>query len=171
VVTCLNILSGGKVSQVADGLLAGKGGLPGRLQATHPNQTRTSILGTQVDGDPITKYVTNGMSESQFTAALGGNISALNSVISPDIVDCPRFAYVPVLAAATNPQNANNYWAIKDFMGSFIKRFVLNGGGTQVTVIEAYVFPLSLLPPSVPVPDGGTIPFVGAGPKIPVLIK
>lgn len=171
VVTCLNILTGGKVSQVADGLLQGKGGKPGRLQATHDNQTMTSILGTQVDGDKISKYLTNGMSESQFTAALQGNISLLDSVIDPSIIDCPRFAYVPVLATAINPQNANNYWAIKDFMGSFIKKFDLNTGGTQVTVIEAYVFPLSLLPPTVPVPDDGTIPYIGAGPKIPVLVK
>jgi hypothetical protein len=170
VVTCLNILTGGKVSQVADGLIQGKGGQPGRLQAVHDNQTRTNILGTNIDGDSIAKYLTNGMTESQFAAALSGNLSSLTAVISPDIVNCPRFSYVPVLDTPTNPQNANNYWAIKDFMGSFIKKFDLNNGGTQVTVIEAYVFPLSLLPPSVPSPDG-TIDFIGSGPIVPVLIK
>jgi hypothetical protein len=84
-----------------------------------------------------------------------------------------------VIDASISPPNG--FYPIVNFRGVFVtdegvgtapstnNGVELNGGGTQLNALKVFVFPLAALPDA-PNSSGGTIPFIGTGPKVPVLI-
>jgi hypothetical protein len=161
---CLLTQTGNKMSASTQAFLDGinNPSLNGRLYNPPAGHARGAIATrTSMDIDSFATYVSGG-TVSSFLA--GGTVT-----VDREIVQCPRFSFVPVLNVSGNPQNG--YYPIKSFVGVFTEEFVTNGGGSQVSAIKAYVIPTSLLPAVLTNDEvGGTVKFVGSGPRVPVLI-
>jgi Flp pilus assembly protein TadG len=180
---CLDVQNGNKTSDVGAAFLEGwtrsSPNLPPHLKAP-AGHTAVSIEGHGgMDGDHIATYLRSTVTPAQFVANLANNPDpspeSVAGWIDPSIVNCPRFAIVPVMNVATNP--ANGFYPIKTFVGVFIDGpapdygLDPNNNGTQVAAIHAYAFSLNYLPGLLSAGSAGsTIDYLGAGPKIPVLI-
>jgi hypothetical protein len=130
-----------------------------------------------------TSYTINNDTPDCYFASPGTTMTQLltaNTVLfNSKIYDCPRFFIVPVIDASISPPNG--FYPIVNFRGVFVtdegvgtapstnNGVELNGGGTQLNALKVFVFPLAALPDA-PNSSGGTIPFIGTGPKVPVLI-
>jgi hypothetical protein len=102
-------------------------------------------------------------------------------VLSSAIADSPRFFIVPVLDETQPPQN-NGFVPIIDFRGVFLtdeapgnaasatNGITLTNSGQKISQLTVYVFSLNALPVSL-ANTGGTLPYLGFGPKVPVLIN
>jgi hypothetical protein len=177
--------NGNKVSDAGAAFLDGFGGYPGRL-VNPPSGHKTATIGgrANVDNDKFFDFLEPGVTASQISADLTQVLTSTQAsppnwndpllstdqdLISPDILSCPRFTILPVLHIDGNPQNGS--YAVQDFVGAFIQDFSFKGGGPtpQVLSITAITFPLNWIPGGAA--SDGTIPFLGTGPIVPVLIK
>jgi Flp pilus assembly protein TadG len=176
---CLDVQNGNKTNDVASGFLDGytksSPDLDARLD--HPasgHATGTIDTRPGLDRDHMTDYLKAGVTLADFTNAL--NTGTVNpGWVLPEILSCPRFAIVPVLHVTGS--FGNGYYPISGFRGVFIDSpapdygFLPKGGGTQIQAIKAYAFSLDFLPGIISDGDvGGTVKFLGSGPKIPVLV-
>jgi len=181
---CMEINNGNKVDDTTDGLITG-GTNPraydGRLESgpTTPCARSNYLrLGTSVNNDVLSCFLEQG----NILAAVNGTGPKFRS----QIIDSPRFMFVPVLWANVNPQNG--YYPIERFAAAFITDEIpqteASTGGqstatadngipttnTKVQGIEVIPFELSRLPEQVDY-NGQVIPYIGAGPKVVRLIR
>jgi hypothetical protein len=179
---CLEINNGNKVDATTDGLI--KGGtnpraFDGRLEAPPSTGCRParSALGVNINDDVLTCFMTSG--------SIQGAISGADPKFMSEIVDSPRFMFVPVLYSSINPQNG--FYPIQRFVGAFIteqeptavaestlsNNEPVNGvvvGAQKVEGINVIPFELDRLPEQIDY-AGQVIPYIGAGPKVVRLIK
>jgi hypothetical protein len=182
---CLDIENGNKVSQLTAGLVTGNNAVtPGRLSAPPSpgcagatGVNPTTIFGNNtINNDILSCFLIPGATLKQLNGV--GGSAKVDHVLRSDIVKSPRFIYVPVINTTVNPQNG--WWPIIGFVGAFITDETptsaatsangLSGSAQKLTEVDAYVFPLSALPESF-ANDGATIPYLGVGPVIPVLVN
>ena len=148
-------------------------------------EATTTISGKLVNNDTLTCFFlspTTHVSDVDADPTAGGYTGA-TPLISPDIYNSPRFAYVPVL----NVQPANGgskKYQIVDFRACFItdqpgsavkgdgpstpnNGFIMDSNGVNSVQV------IFLNPNALPVPPvaNGTINYVGSGPKVPVLVN
>lgn len=164
---CADVQNGNTVSSAAKALLDGIGNpsLAARLlDPPIPPCAKGSVKGrSNIENDSLAAFLTVSLSSFQ---GMINNPNPTPGIIKKEIYDCPRFFLVPVLNITGN--QANGFYPITKFFGTFIEDFETNGGGSQVTAIKAYVFSLDWI--ASPGAGGGTIPYVGSGPRIPILV-
>ncbi len=164
---CVDVATGNKVSFATNGLLDSAGdGVDGRLadpRAGHATGSIGSFSG--VDDDSFASFLNVPL--PVFLANVGNPVAGS---LDEAVLDCPRFAVVPVLHTSVNPPNGR--YAISGFRAVFLDRIDMNGGGTQVVGVNAYSFPLDALP-TVLASDKftNTTPYVGFGPRVPALVE
>jgi Flp pilus assembly protein TadG len=149
------------------------------------SEATTTISGQLVNNDTLTCFFlspTTHVSDVDADPTAGG-YTGTTPLISPDIYNSPRFAYVPVL----NVQPANggsNKYQIVDFRACFItdqpgsaikgdgpatanNGFIMDSNGVNSVQV------IFLNPNALPVPPvaNGTINYVGSGPKVPILVN
>lgn len=176
---CLDMQNGNKLSAATAGFLDGyshptSGSAPARLKAPAGHASVPLHGRTGMDGDHVTKYLNVPL--TTFTTALADPAATpTKGWVKPEIVECPRFAIVPVLNVDTNPPNG--YYPIKGFVAVFIDgpapNYGLepNVGGTQIESVRAYVFSLDYLGDVLASgTTDDTVPYLGTGPKVPVLV-
>jgi hypothetical protein len=180
---CMEINNGNKVDATTDGLI--KGGtnpvtFTGRLDAAPspicPRGPR-NVLGENINDDVLSCFLQSGN--------IGSAINGTAPKFKGEIVDSPRFMFIPVLYASINPQNG--FYPIQRFAGAFITEQTptttagdftssnepINGvpvGSQKVEGINVIPFELDRLPEQIDY-DGSVIPYIGAGPKVVRLIK
>lgn len=163
---CADVENGNKLSSATQALLDGinNPNLPPRLKnpPVPPCQMGTVKNRTNIENDSLQDFLTIPL--QSFVNNINGTPTA--GVVKKEIYDCPQFFLVPTLDIDGN--QSNGFYPITGFMGSFIETFETNNNGTQVTAIKAYVFSLDWI--ANPGAGGGTIPFVGSGPRIPILV-
>ena len=148
-------------------------------------EATTTISGKSVNNDTLTCFFlspTTHVSDVDADPTAGG-YTGTTPLISPDIYNSPRFAYVPVL----NVQPANGgskKYQIVDFRACFItdqpgsaikgdgpatatNGFIMDSNGVNSVQV------IFLNPNALPVPPvaNGTINYVGSGPKVPILVN
>ena len=151
--------------------------LPAKLLAPSGHDSITLHGHNNMDGDHIEDYL--NVSIDTFVNSLANNPNpteaAVNGWLDMEIVECPRFAIVPVLNATENP--SNGFYPIVGFAGVFLDGddpnhgFEPNNNATQIQSIRAYAFSLNYLPGVLSAgTTEGTVTFIGTGPKVPVLV-
>lgn len=151
----------------------------GRMRSTTSADTLGSIGPgpyTGVDVDHISKYL--NVSLATFTAALASGTPPTPGWIKPEIALCPRFALLPVINLPATIPSGNHAYPIRGFKGFFVDDdpasttsdhgFTFNGGALKV--VKGYAFDLKYADGVISNGTGGTVTYVGAGPKIPVLV-
>ncbi|MEP6695267.1 MAG: IPT/TIG domain-containing protein [Pseudonocardiales bacterium] len=161
---CADVENGNKLSSATQALLDGINNpkLPPRLKnpPIPPCSMGTVKARTNIENNSLQDFLTIPL--QQFENNINGTPTA--GVVKKEIYDCPQFFLVPTLDIDGN--QANGFYPITGFMGSFVESFETNNNGTQVTAIKAYVFSLDWIAN----PGGATIPFVGSGPRIGILV-
>ena len=187
---CMDINNGLGPSATTQGLIAGGNdagtAFNGRLtQVTgadggcHPpgqsNPTTVNVRNNNytIANDVLSCYLKPGHTLSEL---LSPNPSP--DIVTDALIDSPRFFFVPVLNASEQPQNG--FYPILDFRAVFItdespstpasagNGIYYTNSGQNISQITVFAFSLAALP-STAANEGGTIPYIGAGPKIPVL--
>ncbi len=176
---CLDVQNGNKISVAADAYLTGHNDPPLDLAAKLADPGSGHDTGTifgqpNMDVDSLAKYLT--VSVADFVNANVAGNTPVEGWVKPEIMQCPRFAIVPVLHTTEHPPNG--HYPVVGFRGIFIEGpapnygFTPNNNGTQIQSIKAYAFSLGYLPGVVSSSDvDGTVTYIGSGPKIPVLIE
>ncbi|MFC4785176.1 hypothetical protein ACT8ZV_11905 [Nocardioides sp. MAHUQ-72] len=186
---CLATEPGLKIAETNEGMITGKGGLKGRLDAdstsgcsrTHDSsRTTATIKGFRINDDVLTCFITNGASIQN----LVNGDSVATQALSSDIYNSPRFFWVPVLD--TDPSTGKKSWWIKDFRPGFITDQSMgathDGPGTisplnglvadsqGITELKVVLFDEKALPEFAPT-VGGEQDYTGSGPKALVLVE
>ena len=180
---CLDIENGNKTNDVAtaflDGYTQSTPDLDPRLDPPDGHDVDSLHGRSGLDVDHFTDYLNPAVPLATFLAKLASDpvpdVADVTGWIDPEIVQCPRFAIVPVLHVTANPPNG--FYPIKEFAAVFVDSpdddhgFEPNNNGNQIESIHAYAFSLRYLPE---VLGSGstenTTGYVGAGPKVPVLV-
>jgi Flp pilus assembly protein TadG len=183
-INCLDVQNGNKASVAGAAFLDSFQGHPGKL-VDPPSGHKTATIGGRpnIDNDSFYDFLEPGVTPAQINADLllanaGAQANPVvepllttdQDLINPDILACPRFTILPVLHTDENPQNGQH--AVQNFVGAFVQDFSFQGGGStpNVATVTAITFPLSWLPGGGANADN-TIPFLGTGPVVPVLVK
>jgi hypothetical protein len=178
-----------KVAATNDGLIQGKGGLPGRLDTdSTSNCSRTgsssrtpgTIKGKHINDDLLSCFIVNGASIGDLVSASPEGVQAL----SADIYESPRFFWLPVLD--TDPSTGKTSWPIIDFRPGFITDQALSATNDAPGSISAFngleeepagirevrvvLFDELSLPEFAPA-TGGEEDYTGSGPKAIVLVE
>ena len=181
---CLKVETGNKVVNVGEAFLDGYNA-PGSGEDLDPKLLAPSGHGsvtlhgrTGMDRDRMSDYLSVSLTE--FVAKLAASPDPVDSEVEgwvkADILNCPRFAIVPVLNAVENPPSG--YYPITGFAGVFIDGEPTDYGfepsndtASQMKAIRAYAFSLDYLPGIISSgATAGTVTFLGSGPKVPVLV-
>lgn len=187
---CINVSPGLSMPVASVGLITGdQFGNPDARLATGSSCTsgpdRITVLGRSVNNDQLSCYLPAGVSLGDLLTSAGAG--RLNGAV----VESPRFFIIPVFNTEVLPQNsggggqAGQYYPIESFVGGFITDeqasatrnnpvgvTATNGfltGPQQLQEIHAFLFPLTALPESIG-NNGGSVPYIGSGPRIPVLV-
>jgi hypothetical protein len=186
---CIATEPGLKIAQTNEGLVKGAGGKPGRLDApstsncsrNHDNgRTAGQLLGKNLNDDLLTCFIVNGAHISDLVA---GNVVGTNA-LSGDIVNSPRFFWIPVLER--DPSTGKKSWPIVDFRAGFITDQSLsathdapgaistfNGleaDSSGIREVRVVLFSTKALPAVLPA-KGGEADYTGSGPKAIVLVE
>jgi len=186
---CVATEPGLKVAATNDGLIQGKGGLPGRLDTdSTSNCSRTgsssrtpgTIKGRHINDDLLSCFIVNGASIGDLVSATPEGFQAL----SADIYKSPRFFWLPVLD--TDPSTGKKSWPIIDFRPGFITDQALSATNEAPGSISAFngleeepagirevrvvLFDEAALPEFAPA-TGGEEDYTGSGPKAIVLVE
>ncbi len=165
---CVDIKNGNTVSTATQALLDGinNPSLPPRLEnpPVPPCSKGTVKTRPNIENDSLQAFLTVPL--ATFENSLATNAPPTAGIIKKEIYDCPRFFLVPAMNISGNQQNG--FYPITGFLGCFIETFQTNGGGRQVTAIQAYVFSLDWI--ASPGAGGGVIPYLGSGPRVPMLV-
>lgn len=156
---CVRVQNGQSVLSATQALLDGINNPkldPRLLNPSAPPCSMGTVKGrSNIENDSLANFLTVPL--STFVNNINGTPTA--GVVKKEIYNCPRFFLVPVLQISGN--QPNGFYPILRFMGAFIEDF-------ETTAIKAYVFSLDWI--ASPGASGGTIPFVGSGPRIPILV-
>jgi Flp pilus assembly protein TadG len=191
---CMYINTGNKVDATTDGLISGgsDGGVDFVGKLTQGSSTgcpgpggsnpTTITLGKTytINNDTLSCYMASGHTLADLTA---NNNNPETGIVKPEIFQSPRFFFVPVLnyvpAGKTQPQAG--WYPIIDFRAVFItdetptspattaNGIQVNNSSQKISSVTVFAFNIKALPESL-ANNGGTIPYLGFGPKIPVLI-
>jgi hypothetical protein len=186
---CLATEPGLKIAETNEGMITGKDGLKGRLDADstsncsrdhNSNRTADTIKGFHINDDVLTCFITNGASIQN----LVDGDSVGTQALSADIYNSPRFFWVPVLD--TDPSTGKKSWPIVDFRPGFITDQSLSatraGPGTisalnglvadpnGIAEVKVVLFDEKALPEFAPT-VGGESDYTGSGPKALVLVE
>ena len=184
---CIDIDNGFQASAITQGLITGgrdanvsfTGHLAQNISTgcaapTGGSNPRVLTIGSttySINNDTLDCYFQPGVS-------LADLLTGSTPLFKSSIFDSPRFFFVPVVDYNIHPPNG--YYPIVDFAAVFItdadvavpatpaNGVNMTGGGSQIDNLHVFVFPIQTLPDLAN--NGGTIPFIGAGPKIPVLV-
>jgi hypothetical protein len=185
---CVYTEPGLKIAETNQGLITGKGGVPGRLEADstagcsrNGNSDRTTAVveGFRINDDILTCFITNGATIQNLVD--GGSVA--QGALSSDIFGSPRFFWLPVLD--TDPSTGRKAWPIVGFRPGFITDQSLsasndapgtisdlNGlvtGPSGIREVHVVLFDESALPDFAPA-QGGEADYDGSGPKVVVLV-
>lgn len=186
---CVATEPGLKIAATNDGLIQGKGGLRGRLDADSTSgcsrnddsgRTAGSIQGRHINDDILTCFIVNGAHISDLA---DGNTTGIQA-LSADIFGSPRFFWLPVLD--TDPYTGKKSWPIVDFRPGFITDQALTATHDAPGTITAFngleeepsgirevkvvLFDELALPEFAPA-SGGEDDYTGSGPKAIVLVE
>jgi hypothetical protein len=186
---CVATEPGLKVAATNDGLIQGKGGLPGRLDTDSTSscsrtgsssRTPGTIKGKHINDDLLSCFIVNGASIGDLVSATPEGFQAL----SADIYKSPRFFWLPVLD--TDPSTGKKSWPIIDFRPGFITDQALSATNEAPGSISAFngleeepagirevkvvLFDEAALPEFAPA-TGGEEDYTGSGPKAIVLVE
>jgi hypothetical protein len=186
---CIATEPGLKIAETNEGMITGKGGLKGRLDAdstgncsryNNSQRTAATIKGYQLNDDLLTCFITNGASIQDL---VNGTATA-NQALSSDIYSSPRFFWVPVLD--TDPSTGKKSWPIVGFRPGFISDQSLTATHTApgsispldglsadssgIREVKVILFNESALPEFAPT-VGGEGDYTGSGPKALVLVE
>ncbi len=185
---CLETEPGLKIAQTNDGLIKGKGGLNGRLDAdTTPGCSRdgdsdrtAAFSGKYLNDDVLSCFIITGARVSDLVA---GNAAGTNA-LSADILKSPRYFWIPILDA--EPFNGKKSWPIVDFRPGFITDQPLSATNDYPGIVSTYnglvsgpsglrslnviLFDEAALPESAPA-VGGEVAYTGSGIKVIVLVE
>jgi hypothetical protein len=186
---CLATEPGLDIAKTNDGLIQGKGGLPGRLdtgstsncsRSGSSSRTPGTIKGKHINDDVLTCFIVNGASIADLVNATPAGVQAL----SADIFRSPRFFWLPVVD--TDPVMGKKSWPIVDFRPGFITDQALasthDSPGTispfnglvedpaGIREVKVVLFDERALPAFAPA-VGGEEDYTGSGPKAIVLVQ
>jgi hypothetical protein len=186
---CLASEPGLKISATNAGLVTGKGGLPGRLDAASTSgcsrsgddgRTSATVLGKNINDDLLSCFIVNGAHLSDLVAGNAVGTSAL----SADIFASPRFFWIPVVD--TDPATGKKSWPVVSFRPGFITDqalsatraapgsiSALNGLVTEpsgIREVRVVLFSQDALPPTAPA-VGDEVDYTGSGTKVLVLVE
>lgn len=186
---CLASEPGLKISATNAGLVTGKGGLPGRLDAASTSgcsrggddsRTAAEVLGKHINDDLLSCYIVNGAHLSDLVAGNAVGTAAL----SADIFASPRFFWIPIVD--TDPATGKKSWPIVSFRPGFITDqaltatraapgsiSALNGLVTEpsgIREVRVVLFSQDALPPTAPA-VGDEVDYTGSGTKVLVLVE
>jgi Flp pilus assembly protein TadG len=186
---CVATEPGLKIAATNAGLVTGKGGLKGRLDAGstascsrsgNSDRTPTKINGYNINDDVLSCFITNGAHISDLVA---GNVTGTQA-LSSDIYRSPRFFWIPVLD--TDPFSGKKSWPIVGFKPGFISDQSLsatrdapgtisefNGltpDSSGIRELKVVILSDKALPPFAPA-VGGEADYTGSGPKALVLVE
>jgi hypothetical protein len=167
--TTAGLVTGGNAAQISfDGRLTKKSTIcPGRSDVT--------VLGEQINNDVLSCFLKPGYTLTDLE-------NGTPNILQDNVLQSPRFFYVPVLNASVQPQNG--FYPIVEFRGVFItdETAASSASGTDATAangistksakiqsLTVFAFPLAGLPASEG-NNGPTSTYIG-GTKIPVLIN
>lgn len=179
-VNCLTTQSttGIATNAVTAGLVTGVNGEPGLLDVdptplcggtrwTPPSSGGTSY--PAINDDRLECFLTAGATISQITASTLP--TSLEGVLAPEILDSPRFFWVPVFSVDPGPGGSSSY-AIQDFRPAFLTGVdtATSHNGMEfapsgVVKLEVVFFHEKALPQTVD-PTRETMDYLGVGPKI-----
>jgi hypothetical protein len=186
---CLASEPGLKISATNAGLVTGKGGLPGRLDAASTSgcsrsgddsRTAATVLGKNINDDLLSCYIVNGAHLSDLVAGNAVGTAAL----SADIFASPRFFWIPIVD--TDPATGKKSWPIVSFRPGFLTDqslsatraapgtvSPLNGLVTEpagIREVRVVLFSQDALPPTAPA-VGDEVDYTGSGTKVLVLVE
>lgn len=181
-INCARLKSGGTGGQLKPGFFDTSSGDEGRLlQKNCAATTTTSGPVSGVDNASLSQFIdTSKGTYDQFKAYVTANpsITPADSKagwVRADILDCPRFAILPVVNSAFDTLNGTRYFPIIGFRAVYFwddspyKGFVWNG--SNLKAVRAWVFDLDYLPPQVSAEVAGAIGgYLGSGPKVVRLV-
>ena len=136
---------------------------------------------TGVDATPLDQFVNTGKgSYAQFKAHVAANPggippgSAKQGWISEKILECPRFAILPVVNSAVDPPNGTTYFPVIGFKAVYFGDETPERGfswqGSNLKAVRGFVFDIDYLPPQVSAQIAGIVgPYTG-GPKVVQLV-
>ena len=178
VMNCLPFQTG-SISTFEKGWFGGNPVDEGRMEQTTAND-HTGPIGSYsgVDTDSITDFIKAGFTLTDFLDAIT-NHDPVGPMLDPDIALCPRFSLLPIINVPNPPPSGNHVYPILGFKGFFVDDdpaapgtsdhgFQFSGGSLRV--VKGFAFDLDTDFGLVSNSSGGTITYVGAGPKVPVLV-
>lgn len=165
---CLMTEDGDKAGPVTSGLLTLTGkDCDGRLAVS--GSTDLKLGGCNVAKDKFASYLPGGH-------VPGDLLTLPTASIDASIMSDPRFGVIPVIApTSADDLTGKKPWPIVTFYGAYIKALYNNKGklatgNNQISALTAYLFPMDRLPATLP-NTGGSVPYLGVGPAIPVLVE
>lgn len=186
---CVSSETGLKVAETNEGLVTGVGDTPGRLDVDSTSdcsrngtnsRTTATVKDVHLNDDVLTCFIVNGADIADLVAGTGEGVQAL----SADILDSPRFFWMPVLD--TDPATGKKSWPIVDFRPAFISDQAstatrdapgtisalngLEGDNQGITEVKVVLFSIDALPEYAPA-QGGEITYTGSGTKVIVLVE
>jgi hypothetical protein len=183
--SCIDVKPGESASLPTDGLVDGRGGESGRLEGSPPVSAGSPAgSACTVAGDSDLQWTSRSGKDLVDTVlscylardrTLADVAAGRPDSLTADIVEDPRFFFVPVTATSVRPPNSgagDKFWPIKTFRGAFLTNesvagdatclgssdcngLLFNNGGQQLKAVQAFTFPLSALPSTVDQPGNG----------------
>ncbi len=180
-INCARLKSGGTGGQLKPGFFDTSAGDKGRLlqKSCAPNgATTTSGPVSGVDNAPLSQFVSGDYDAwrtyVQNNADIGPDDPKAGSVSSA-ILECPRFAILPVVNGPIDAPNGTTYYWIIGFKALYFWDETPEKGfawqGSNLTAVRAFVFDLDYLPEQVSSQVAGAIGgYVGSGPTVVRLV-
>lgn len=143
-----------------------------------------AVLSRSINDDVLSCFLPEGTTVGQVTGKTIG--STAKNIVSSRIFDSPRFAVVPVIDEDTNPQNG--FYPIVQFWPVFItdetpnsaqgssfassnNGVTLNNSGNKVSALTVIPIHPDALPETADSSGSGTIPWLGSGTKVILMIN
>jgi hypothetical protein len=186
-INCLHVLPG-RASDVTQGLIkgtTGNGAVPGRLASTtssdcHPpgGSNPTEVLSTSINNDVLSCFLVPGATLAQLNGQVNGP-PPTNDILRSEIMNSPRFVFVPVYNASGT--EGPGWYELTGFVGGFITYEPpttlaspddngIQTSNSQVTQLLAYIFPLGAIRDN-GANNGESVPYIGVGPGVTVLVN
>jgi hypothetical protein len=186
-INCARFKGGSTGGQLKPGFFDTSSASPGRLLQKDCGTTGSSGSVSGVDETPLAQFINPGFGTDPTTpdydefknyVTTHANISPSDAKagwISGDIINCPRFAILPVVTAPAPPPSGTEYFPIVGFKAIYFWDDSSDHGfswqGSNLRAVRAFVFDLDYLPPQVGSQVAGAIGgYLGTGPKVVVLV-
>lgn len=181
---CIDVQPGNDGVALTDGMITGKDGVKGRMDAslpdggtTCPGRSDVNVKGVLINNDVLSCFLRDGAT-LEMIASEGGPGVVKQSWLDPAVAKSPRFVWIPVVFATD--RSSKEFQALKNFAPAFItdetfttsatsnNGIVLNNGGQQVESIQLFSFNPNILPPNLQSPN---VPYDKDLPSIVRLVR